>query len=698
MGATELSQKFSPLLKLAIKAGVKAALVPLVRNTCLNAKDSSGMTPLMMAALYGHYEIFQFLLHEGADPWLVDNEGRTAMQIGEAQGFTKISQYFTPKDTAVNDLLSVNINLEFPLKAATEVNFIAEDRVTETPLAFATPYFEEITKVSSFEDEAEDLLGWEAEEDVCIPLNDATCAAQSTSIQNHISTHRPIDRDFDWSDVDIELPTIVPPTSLQVNLPALKHLVNHGLSAGVVSYRQIHDAILNDYGSQALEREILCVSLLEQFGICVEENVEWTQIANADFNIDQQELFDDFSHAMETGNQDSLRVYLAEIHRIDLLNKENEERFGQRMDSALIVLCRQLALLSDVDWHQVSGTELSASKELPVDGGVEEPEEDDITIIPFVDNEQDEALPELELEEKNFWKYIREKRLNSEYEFGEQQIPRPTPKALSEILLKLNDLNKEGSIPIKRAIHTFEKVRNAFVTANLRLVVSIARRYQNRGLDFDDLIQEGNIGLMRAVEKFDYRKGFKFSTYATWWIRQSITRAISDHARIIRVPVHMVESINVINRIERELAYQHEKDATPEQIAEATGKTPKQISKIMAANRECVLFDDLNDGFLDSLEAEGTVFRPDQSTSDGELSDVIRVLINNLDKKMGPIIRLRFGLDGEEEMTLEEVGQLFDLTRERIRQIEAKALKTLAHPARCGILEPFMKSVLLSED
>jgi len=257
-------------------------------------------------------------------------------------------------------------------------------------------------------------------------------------------------------------------------------------------------------------------------------------------------------------------------------------------------------------------------------------------------------------------------------------------------LTDIKDINRAMANGEARA----RRAKKEMVEANLRLVISIAKKYTNRGLQFLDLIQEGNIGLMKAVDKFEYRRGYKFSTYATWWIRQAITRSIADQARTIRIPVHMIETINKLNRISRQMLQQFGREPTPEELAKEMEMPEDKIRKVLKIAKEPISMEtpigDDEDSHLGDFIEDSNASSPVDSATETGLMETVRDVLAGLTPREAKVLRMRFGIDMNTDHTLEEVGKQFDVTRERIRQIEAKALRKLRHPSRSEQLRSFL--------
>ena len=306
--------------------------------------------------------------------------------------------------------------------------------------------------------------------------------------------------------------------------------------------------------------------------------------------------------------------------------------------------------------------------------------ENDIDIISEGDDSDDDSGDKLLLDDNSLTKDLT--------------INDPVRMYLKEIgQIKLLTLDEE-SVLADRISEGDEEAKNILAEANLRLVVSIAKRYVGRGMLFLDLIQEGNIGLMKAVDKFDVSKGYKFSTYATWWIRQAITRAIADQARTIRVPVHMVETINKLARIQRQLTLELNREPSEEELAKKMGTSVDKVREIYKISQDPVSLEtpigEEDDSHLGDFIKDERNLSPEEFATNEMLKDEISQVLETLTEREEKVIRLRFGLEDGKPRTLEEVGQMFGVTRERIRQIEAKALRKLRHPSRSRKLRDYM--------
>ena len=385
-----------------------------------------------------------------------------------------------------------------------------------------------------------------------------------------------------------------------------------------------------------------------------------------------EELKEDFKKAFEQNGVLYQEDVLDALDRIELDDMDNEELY---------------------DWFSSQGIDLSEDDDLDdVDVDVEENVEDDIDMMDDDSISDDEDIDNID---NSFYDNLN---LNIDYGSSNVKINDSVKMYLKEIG-RVPLLKADEEIEIAKRIEAGdEEAKNILISSNLRLVVSIAKKYVGRGMLFLDLIQEGNMGLVKAVEKFDYRRGFKFSTYATWWIRQAITRAIADQARTIRIPVHMVETINKLTRIERQLVQDLGRDPTAEEIAaKMEGISPEKVREIKKIAMDPVSLEtpigEEDDSHLGDFIEDKNSMSPDQYANNQLLKDEISKALSELTEREEKVLRLRFGLYDGRTRTLEEVGKEFNVTRERIRQIEAKALRKLKHPTRSKRLRDFKEKL-----
>jgi len=418
--------------------------------------------------------------------------------------------------------------------------------------------------------------------------------------------------------------------SIKTN-PKIKNLVNKGRSKGYVTYEEVLEAVPEaEENIEALD-EIYTTFLDEKIDVVAEAEVDLisdNEVANLEKELKKTTLQSTLDRAVTS---DPVRMYLREIGRVVLLTAKEEIELAQMIEAQ--------NYQNAVEVLKREGAKRPSSKQI--------------------------AKLMLEADLRHDLSRVKE---------AKDQL--------------------EGFVK-DRKLFAMKKARDKLIDSNLRLVVSIAKRYMNRGLTFSDLIQEGNIGLMRAVDKFDWRRGFKFSTYATWWIRQAITRAIADQARTIRIPVHMIETINKLKRIQRELEQKHEREPTAKEIAKVMEIDAERVEEILKISQEPSSLQTKvgseGDTELSEFIQDEEMDSPEDSASYELLKAHVVEVLDTLSERERKVLELRFGLHDNNPRTLEEVGKVFGVTRERIRQIEAKALRKLRHPSRSRKLRDYLE-------
>jgi RNA polymerase primary sigma factor len=692
----------NPVLRLALKTGVTAAIASYIRrNQDLDAKDSTGRTPLMIAAFHGHAEIYDLLLDAGANPEIKDGEGRDASQYAE-QFLDSYNLNKRPQAFVVSEGASGAIT------AATEQKFLQaakNDHQSESiPEALPTAgYLVRLPEdpgrsqdPQAFEDDTSEESLWEAEMPSTAPLSgEGADSPTQSSVERILSNHRRVDQATDWSYILLELPDASVPLSriVEQEYPTTTQLLVDAIGSGKIHRRTLENCIAVDFiGSEratmVLERIFADLSIE-----VVNEDYEYSPYGPP-FEHDESLVIEALHQIIEDMSEraKSLTQYYEDIRKFDVIDRLAEERIGQRLDSALITLTQELAKLPTQKWGEVAHAVISNKMESSFSD--DEEDESEYSVVQEKDNEGEKSLQETSVYEEQFLVFVESVRAGKSIDTTVQKIPRPSAQLLSTILSKIAGKSQvENSALIKKSIMTFEKARDQLINANLRLVISIAKPYSFTNYPIEDLIQEGNMGLMRAATRYEYQRGFKFSTYATWWIKQSITRAIADHERTVRLPVHIVESVNRVKKSQRQMEEQFRRPATLAELASNLELSEEKIQKLLVISQPIESLDVSNDGIgeIAALGLFQDVPDPEEAAMNSSLQRAVKKAIDDMEIKQAKVIRLRFGIECQSEHTLEEVGEAFGVTRERIRQIEAKAIRKLAHASRCEPLAVFLE-------
>lgn len=718
---------------MAVLAGVDVAVrLHLRRGADVNGADGENRSPLLLAASKGHVTTCEILLDAGADPLAVDSEGRDAIRIADRNGHTRVAA-------------------------------LVRQRLTLRAASAPPP---QATTASSIQPNVE-FDSWEAEIESAPPPIDESFALHATASHRAISAHTPIDADASWSDVPIELPATAALSRLRW-LPGIDEraaaidMLLEGLQAGIVPgwrLMEVSTGLDHHHASAFSERLMLdelegrrapawrrpriAPSLREQvedfeaqlrtaaheLGLAIDDDDDgWRgfslpRVSEADDAALVEEALDS---ALSSDSDEEIKLlerYRTDARREKLLEREDEEELGRTMaeslEHALIVIARSRESL-----HEIIrvGTEVRLGR-LPAsalsNGEIAATEDED-------ESEEEAAHPahtlSLALETIGSLREATESAQGALLEaLRSLGLSWSFLESLS-LALPSSHHPETYTADLRAALKPGIAARRRMIEANLRLVIHWATRYQGRGMALLDLIQEGNIGLMKAVERFDHQRGYKFSTYASWWIRQAITRALANQARLVRVPVHMVESIRRVERARDAVEARTGKTADAEAIAAqlnmraemedaldpeneaepAASMSVEKVVKVLAAIKAFVSVESTT-GSDEEMKAVSDALvdmspDPEANATAQALQRTVAQAISTLTEKQAQILRMRFGFDDGDEHTLEEVGRLFDVTRERIRQIESKALEALRHPSRGDALRPFYQVLPQNDD
>ena len=687
----------NPLVKLAVVSGATDAVrIQIQRGLNVDMTDTQGRSLLMLAASRGHIDVCRLLLEAGADVDLLDASRKSASQHAELSNNREVVALFE------DYVAKTRVDLDAGVEEATSGAEAA--RVPSDALAI-------------------DL--WEDADEVMLPLAEVSSLNALSEIQEAMSAHWPVDFDPNWDDVEIDLPEPVHAARssyIDEEMRAqISRILSVGLQDGRLSSSTLEMALQGPDEDFIQNLQRCLVFVLQDLGIGIDDAeiclpaTDLTATHNAAGGIEG--VLDYLADLLAASN-DPGRYYQREMVREDLLSKDQEVELALGMEEAkyraIDVISRNPQLLKEFVQQVERGLQGVGSLSAVVDqdsldtGDDGDPDQLDVGHdIDDPDAMENEPVPAADVPPvlADVTSRIADLRLM----LSQEAVPveeiaanlrslRPKISFIERACHSLSDdVGSDARIELSKEVGVFLGFRNRLVVSNLRLVNSLARRYMYRGLSYLDLVQEGNIGLMRAAEKFDHRRGFKFSTYGTWWIRQAITRAIADQVRLVRIPVHMIETLNRVSRIQEDIQRATGMSASTAMIGERASLNPAVVAKILRVDMEYVSIDDPAAG-LTGCEIVPEQFidqtaGPEALATTEALRAAVAQTLAKIPPRISDVLRLRFGLVDDDSHTLEEVGEKFNLTRERIRQIESQGLKILGTPSRSAVLRTFFDDI-----
>lgn len=742
-------RKLNPLLRLAAISGVETAIkLHIRRGDDLDARDAAGATPLILAAGRRKTGVVRLLLDAGADPMLVDSSGMDALAHALKSGCVETIALLTEAvaQFSASESLSESVDdsvepegegtsrasvilpesccggsqvscpdgksvlaesLDVTLRANDEIKGNTDEGLLPAPLDGLSPSIaiassETESNVISLDDEPlQDFFSdeWEAEEEVSAPEGDETVVELARLVHETIGHHKVVDHDEDWGDVDLHLPARAAPIARDDDSGAVRNLFLEAIREGMVGKSALIDICANADGSRNEEAERLLSFVVGELGATVVEWVGYDESFPFESTMEEDRQLAEaieFAEDLASGRNDPFRFYSKDI-RGDLLNASEEIALGREMEETGRAAIAALAV-----WPEgLSAVFAAATRVAAGEADVEsfcagpEPSSEEGPVLPLVsmgDEEEDESR--LDDDATFFVNAI------AAVEAAGNDVVRRT-EALEEarltrgFLMELAGMAGEdpAGLDFAEAIRRQTQARERMILCNLRLALSVAKKHLWSGIPLDDLVQEANIGLMKAVERFDWRRGFRFSTYATWWIRQQVSRFIADTGRVVRAPVHIQDTARKLLRErtveEARLGRLETEFETARRIGMPVGKT----RMLLAMFEDVVSLDEVDpDSGLSRVGSlcDEMALDPADVADGKSLRRVLLNMLDGLDERGRDVVLLRFGLKGGEAMTLEEIGQYFGVTRERIRQIESKALGKLSTRNKQEILWPFL--------
>lgn len=709
MWADLLVNKINPLLRLAAISGVETAIKHHIRKgDDLNARDADGATPLILAASRKKRGAVQLLLDAGADPTIQDEKGLDALAHAKVVGCSELVTVLTETLTS-----RVQAEVSTPEKTCFEhqnqnfenisVDVVEITQYSPNPITFAACERENDSLSKSHEptfDDADLLDEWEPESESTSPNNNVFVTEEIKKLQESIGRYKPLSSDEEWGDIDLHLPEQASSLEIDANEESVRSLLLTSLRDGIISEYSLSEICSEKNGTRDHGAEgILAFVATELGGNIVEwshsEDPFWGEpTTEDDHEIDKAIVF---LRELSSGWNTPFRFYSKEL-RGDPLDAKEEISLAQEMEKSTYIAMEALAQWPsglNILFEAADKVTRGESKEREFfkvsDQSIDENQS---TFIEIPDSDEEEINSEELDYQSNFLSAISELR-------AAQGNVQSTADALKQIQLSSQFIKKLACLASNdpagklflNAIERYSNARERMIRCNLRLALSIAKKFMWSDLPLDDLVQEANIGLMKAVERYDWSKGFRFSTYATWWIRQQVSRAIADTARAVRAPVHIQEAAKRIIRERNEIGLKLGRFETHFETAKRIGMTLTKTGLVLS------LFDDIES--LDRLDPETGQAPVDLLEDVNDIDPAVLVekmvlrstllgMLNELSEKQRDVLILRFGLNGQDGETLEEVGQRFNLTRERIRQIESKALGKLSLPSKMETLTLFL--------